>query len=76
MGQRFLNQVPTGFLYIEHTMAMVVLKRSAAEVVLRRFHDFFVYLEGILRRMKPENSRRADLPTFETEDECRHVGTR
>ena len=48
---------------------MVVLKHSAVEAVLRRFHDFFVYLESILRHMKPENSRRADLPTFETEDE-------
>ncbi|CAE7445428.1 unnamed protein product [Symbiodinium sp. CCMP2592] len=77
-GDRHLR-VHKGFLYIyDGDGCFQPFGGIPPEAVLHRVHDFFVYLEGILRRMKPENSRRAasvaraivsDLQSFETEDD-------
>ena len=77
-GQRHMR-VHKGFMYIyDDDGCFLPFNSIPPESVLQRVHQFFVYLEGVFRRMKPETSRKADaiakavvadLQSFTTEEE-------
>ena len=77
-GQRHMR-VHKGFMHIyDDDGCFLPFNGIPPESVLQRVHQFFVYLEGAFRRMKPETSRKAegiakamlaDLQSFTTEEE-------
>ena len=77
-GDRHMR-VHKGFLFVyDDDGCFMPFGGIPPEAVLHRIHDFFLCLEGVFRRMKPEISRDADsvanaiasdLQTSETEDE-------
>ena len=77
-GQRHMR-VHKGFMYVyDDDGCFLPFSGVPPEAVLQRVHAFFIYLEGIFRRMKPEMSKKfdacaravvADLQTFTTEEE-------
>ena len=77
-GQEYMR-VPKGFIYMYDDDGLFLpFSGIPPEAVLQRRHAFFIYLEGIFRRMKSEMSKKfdacaravvADLQTFTTEEE-------
>ena len=77
-GQRHMR-VHKGFMYIyDDDGCFLPFNGIPPESVLQRVHQFFIHLEGIFRRMKPETSRKAeaiakaivaDLQSFTNEQE-------
>ena len=77
-GQRHVR-VHKGFMYVyDDDGCFLPFSGIPPEAVLQRVHTFFIYLEGVFRRMKPEINRKfdacakavvADLQSFTTEEE-------
>ena len=54
-------RVHKGFMYVyDDDGCFLPFGGIPPEAVLQRVHAFFIYLEGIFRRMKPEMSKKFD----------------